>query len=240
MDTKKTKADRLRAARLKAGYETAEKAAAAFGWGAAGYRHHENETRGFGADAAGKYAKAFKVRAAWLMGMDDNDGPPTVSNAFDMLVVNGGVAAGVWRESEHWNDERRFQLDLPSPIKGAKRFGVEVEGLSMNEFYQPGDVLDCISIFSGGAKPKPGDHVIVERERADGLRELTVKEFQTDGERQILVPRSTRPDFKPIDYPGPNPETSNGERIQVIAFVVAHYPARALSLMRRMGLFQQK
>lgn len=240
MDIKELKAERLKEARKKAGYDTAEGAADAFGWKAAGYRHHENGTRGFGGDAATKYAKAFRVRAAWLMGMDDNGNPPPPPPSDDILSVNGAVAAGVWRESEHWNDDRSFELDLPSPVKGARRFGVVVEGLSMNEFYQPGDVLDCISIFKGGVRPSHGDHVIVERENADGLRELTVKEYQDDGPKRLLVPRSTKPEFKPIEYPGPDHENETGERIQVIAFVVAFYPDRSIDLMRRMGVLTKK
>lgn len=52
MDIRKLKAERLKEARAKAGFDKPGDAAKRHGWGEAGYRHHENETRGFGADAA--------------------------------------------------------------------------------------------------------------------------------------------------------------------------------------------
>jgi SOS-response transcriptional repressor LexA len=244
-----TKSDRLREARIRAKFSSAAEAAQRFGWGEAGYRHHENGTRDFGADAARRYGRAFKVKPGWLLGLDKiNDLPPTLGVAdADWLGVNGSVCAGVWRESEQWNDERRFVINLPSPVPGARRFGLEVEGNSMDLFYEPKTVLDCVSIFDRDVKPATGDHVIVERVRADGLRELTVKEYREEadgvGKRYILVPRSTDARFKPVEYPGPDrpgeKDPASGELVQVIAFVVASYPPRVLELMKRMGLIAE-
>jgi phage repressor protein C with HTH and peptisase S24 domain len=234
-----TKAERLKQARIDAGYDSAQDAADAFGWNAPAYRHHENGTRGFGADAAKKYGKAFRVRAGWLLGLDHvAKDPAAPAPDEDRLIVNGSVEAGAWRSSEHWNDERTFIIEgMPSPIPGAKRFGLVVVGFSMNEFYEPGTVLDCISIFKGGVAPKSGDHVIVERVRPDGLRELTVKEYREEGGRFFLTPRSTKPGFEELEYPGPDKEQpADAERVQVIGFVLSDYPPRVLDLMRRMGL----
>jgi len=236
-----TKAERLRQARKAAGFDSAQEAADAFNWNAPAYRHHENGTRGFGADAAKKYGRAFKVRAGWLLGLDHIDKDPAQPLPDeDRLVVNGSVEAGAWRISEHWNDERAYIIEgMPSPVPGAKRFGLVTVGLSMNEFYEPGSVLDCISIFKGGVPPKSGDHVIVERIRPDGLRELTVKEYREENGDYWLVPRSTSPEFKPIPYPGPDADQpTSAEIVQVIGFVIASYPPRTLDLMRRMGLIK--
>lgn len=113
----------------------------------------------------------------------------------------------------------------------------------MDEFYEPGTVLDCMSTFQddnhpGGVPPSDGDHVVVERIRPDGLRELTVKEYRVAGDELMLVPRSTRPEFKPVVYPGPDQETdpATGEIVRIIAFVVGSYPPRAIDLLRRTGL----
>jgi phage repressor protein C with HTH and peptisase S24 domain len=233
-----TKAERLKRARIDAGFESAQEAAEAFSWNPPAYRHHENGTRGFGADAAKKYGRAFKVRAGWLLGLDHVEKDPAEpSPDEDRLVVNGSVEAGAWRTSEHWNDERSFVIEgMPSPVPSAKRFGLVVVGLSMNEFYEPGSVLDCVSIFKDGVPPKTGDHVIVERIRPDGLRELTVKEYREEEGRYWLVPRSTRPDFAPIEYAGPENGQIGDEAVQVIGFVITAYPPRTLDLMRRMGL----
>jgi len=49
-DRMATMGERLKQARVEAGFETAQAAADAFGWNAGAYRHHENGTRGFNAD----------------------------------------------------------------------------------------------------------------------------------------------------------------------------------------------
>lgn len=235
------KSERLRAARISAGYSSAAEAAQKFGWGEATYRHHENGTRGFAADLAKRYGRAFKVRPGWLLCWENvpRDLPPGAQDE-EGLVVNGSVAAGVWRESEHWNDERTFTiLGSQSPAPGVKRFGVLVEGRSMDEFYDPGTVLDCISIFDSEAQPQTGDHVIVERVRPDGLRELTVKEYLIDGGRYYLVPRSKTGSKERIEIGEPDRDHSGDDRVQVIAFVVGAYPPRALDLLRRMGMIRQ-
>lgn len=232
-----TKAERLKQARQAAGFESAQEAADNFNWNPPAYRHHENGTRGFGADAATKYGRAFKVRPGWLLGLDRVEKDPAPIPADDeRLVVNGSVEAGAYRASEHWNDERAFVIEnMPSPIPGTKRFGLEVVGLSMNEFYEPKSVLDCVSIYKGGVPPQTGDHVIVQRTRPDGLRELTVKEYREDGAKRWLVPRSTRPGFEPIEYVRGD-QAPDGEIVEVIGFVIAAYPPRSLDLMRRMGV----
>lgn len=233
------KSQRLKEAREKAGFDSAQAAADAFGWNAPAYRHHENGTRGFGSDLAKKYGRAFRVKPGWLLGWDNVDStlPAPSRTAGETLVVNGSVEAGVWRASEHWNDERAFVIEgMPSPIPGAERFGMELVGHSMDLFYEPGTVLDCMSIFKGGTAPETGDHVIVECVRPDGLRELTVKEYCYDNGRYLLLPRSTKPQFQPLEYPGPDADHAGDSEIRVIAFVMAAYPPRQLSLMKRMGM----
>lgn len=234
------KSERLKAARKKAGFDTAADAARTFEWTESAYRHHENGTRPFGLDAAKKYGRAFRVKPGWLLGLENVDGaPPPQTTDDESLIVNGSVEAGAWRNSEHWNDDRAFVMEgMPSPVPGAKRFGLVVVGYSMDEFYEPGTVLDCVSVFEGPAsvQPKPGDHVIVEQVRPDGLRELTVKEYQECGNKW-LAPRSTRKEFKPIEYPGPDVNHDiDDARVNVIAFVIGAYPPRVLDLMRRMGV----
>ncbi|HVM38322.1 MAG TPA: XRE family transcriptional regulator [Sphingomicrobium sp.] len=242
------RSDRLRDARQRAGFSSAAEAAQRFGWSEPAYRHHENGTRNFGPDAARRYGRAFRVKPGWLLGLESvADAPSSEPEGSVELVVNGAVAAGVWRESESWDDERRFVIKLPSPIPGIRRFGLLVEGFSMDQVYEPGTVLDCISTFHdpahpNGVPPKDGDHVIVERIRPDGLRELTVKEYREEGGRLLLVPRSSRPEFKPLEYPGPDREIdpATGEVVRIIGFVVAPYPPRAIELLRRTGLVEQE
>ena len=58
--------DRLRRARLEAGYPTGTAAAQAMGVNEATYLGHENGSRGLGR-AAGRYAKFFGVSVDWLI-----------------------------------------------------------------------------------------------------------------------------------------------------------------------------
>lgn len=62
--------ERLRRARIEAGYKTAADAARALGISGATYNQHENDTRGLGGiprKAAERYAEKFKVSLDWLL-----------------------------------------------------------------------------------------------------------------------------------------------------------------------------
>lgn len=59
--------ERLRQARIAAGFKSASAAARQFGWGDATYRHHENGTRGYGYEQAAQYSSAFGVSTWWLL-----------------------------------------------------------------------------------------------------------------------------------------------------------------------------
>lgn len=60
-------AERLRIARLRAGFETAKDAAEAMGFAVSTYLAHENGSRGYPAKKAEIYARKFKVREQWLL-----------------------------------------------------------------------------------------------------------------------------------------------------------------------------
>ena len=60
-------AERLRVARLRAGFETAKEAAEAMGFPVSTYLAHENGSRGYPAKKAATYARKFKVPEVWLL-----------------------------------------------------------------------------------------------------------------------------------------------------------------------------
>lgn len=225
--------DRLRTARRGAGYESAAAAVEAFGWAISAYRHHENGTRAFDVEAAKRYGRAFRVDPAWLLGLASATGPAHLQQENEVVVI-GSVAAGVWREETEWEPERRFTIAVgPSPFQGAQRFGLRVEGRSMDLQFPPDTILDCVSIHGLGLPPESGDHVIVERKRADGLRETTVKRFHVDEEgRKWLVPESTRPEFQaPIEIDGA--EAAEDDEIRVVAYVIGSYQPRSRRFLER-------
>ena len=59
--------ERLRIARLRAGFETGKDAAEAMGLPVSTYLGHENGSRGYPAKRAEVYARKFKVREQWLL-----------------------------------------------------------------------------------------------------------------------------------------------------------------------------
>lgn len=59
--------ERLKKARLKAGFRTASSAIEEFGWRDSTYRAHENGQNRFTIDDAKKYAEAYRVNLPWLL-----------------------------------------------------------------------------------------------------------------------------------------------------------------------------
>lgn len=114
------------------------------------------------------------------------------------LKVTGAVAAGVWREQTEWPPEEQYLVEVgPSPVRGAERFAVRMEGYSMDKTIPPGSDLECLRVGAGSdVEPLPGDLVIVERQAHD-LVETTCKRLtrNPDGE-WILCAESTKAEFQ--------------------------------------------
>jgi transcriptional regulator with XRE-family HTH domain len=88
------RAQRLRQARLAAGYPKATAAAAAFGWNQNTYSSNENGNASFSYAKAKTYAEAFGVRADWLYdgaGPSETDEAPTLAQR--LVPVIGKVGA---------------------------------------------------------------------------------------------------------------------------------------------------
>ena len=66
--------ERLRQARIQAGFETIEDAATALEVSLYTYRSHETGTRGIKKDTLLRYAEFFRVRAGWLEHGVEDDG----------------------------------------------------------------------------------------------------------------------------------------------------------------------
>lgn len=83
--------ERLRIARLRAGFGSAKEAAEAMGFPVSTYLGHENGSRGYPAKKAEIYARRFKVREQWLLygvgaGPGQSDEPKAeVVDIFDRL-----------------------------------------------------------------------------------------------------------------------------------------------------------
>jgi len=93
--------ERLRTARIDAGYETAAEAARAFGWSQYTVASNENGNRAFGRKAAERYAAAYHVGLEWLLtGKGDAKGKPNAE------IVD------IWsRIPERWRGNARKALE---------------------------------------------------------------------------------------------------------------------------------
>lgn len=114
------------------------------------------------------------------------------------LFVKGIVAAGIWREAWEFSEDEwesyTGRADVSAPIR--ERFGLRVEGDSMNELYPPGTILDCVS-YHGEFQIENGKRIIVQRQRNGDAYETTCKEYFRDPDGiEWLVPRSFNPAFQ--------------------------------------------
>lgn len=90
----------------------------------------------------------------------------------EMVEVRGSVAAGVWQEAWEWPEDQRYSFTgspAATKARAPHRFGLLVDGESMNLRYPPGTLLDCVSVFALDTEPVNGQRVIVERVRTDGM-----------------------------------------------------------------------
>ena len=114
------KSERLKQARLRAGYATAKSAAEAMGVRVASYIQHENGIRGFPTTVAERYAQFLKVAPEWLTHGIRIGEPESFIKLGPRLFVKGEVAAGVWREAwELTQDEWEVftgRSDVAAPV----------------------------------------------------------------------------------------------------------------------------
>lgn len=216
-----TSAERLRKARIDAGYATAKDAVDAFGFKEAAYRHHENGTRAFPLAAAVRYARAYKVTPGYLLRLEAEKKPPPAPDV-KTLKVAAAVAAGVWREQTEWPQDEQYDIEVgPSPIPGAERFAVQMQGASMNKVIPPGSDLECLRVgFNADVVPQVGQLVIACRE-AHGLTEMTCKRLDRDGDEWILRAESYSPEFQePIRLGPVSSDIYVDNEIRIIGIVV--------------------
>lgn len=216
-----TMGDRLRSARETAGYPSAKLAAESLGVSVATYIQHENGTRNFPADRAQRYARFFRTTPEWLLYGREIGERTTGTQLGPQIPIQGAVQAGVWRERMEY-DESEWETftgapNVSAPIK--HRFGLRVEGDSMDLLYPPGTILECVRYWGDSIIPN-GKRVIVQRVGDDESYETTVKEYFEDKDGVTwLIPRSSNPAFQsPIRADQPGPGITD---VRVIAIVVA-------------------
>ncbi|WP_245492213.1 LexA family transcriptional regulator [Mesorhizobium sp. M4A.F.Ca.ET.020.02.1.1] len=138
------------------------------------------------------------------------------------VTVKGFVQAGHWAETWEWGDDDQYQVPIEDDpaLRPFMLHAAETRGPSMNKRYPERTVLVFTDIIETGAALELGKRYIVERERADGMREATVKTLWRDDAGKIwLLPESDDPRFQqPIPIEGNEDDT-----VRVIGRVVGSW-----------------
>ena len=195
-------ANRLKRARLAAGYKRAIHFCDAHKVHQGTYSKHETGRRGLRLKQAEDYAELLgNCSAAWLLtgegrgpGFDANVAPAKLSQT----TVVGAVQAGEWHEAADWPDEDRYPVLTPlNGFHETDLFALEVRGNSINEVYPDGSIITCVTLPALGREPKDGELVICQRMDNFGLLEATCKRIRTaeDGVRW-LWPESDDPEHQ--------------------------------------------
>lgn len=211
--------ERLRDARVRAGYSSAKAAAEAMGVSVPTYIQHENGGRGISATRAERYAKFFGTTPEWLLygTLTYDRRVPLGPRLFVVGEVQAGVFNEAWKLSEDEWQVYTGRADVAAPV--SKRFGLRVVGDSMDQVYPPGTTLDCVEYDYNEVIPS-GKRVIVQRTRVTGTVESTVKELvRDDSGVEWLVPRSTNPNHRA--FRGDNPDEPGIAKVEIIGVVVA-------------------
>ncbi len=157
-----------------------------------------------------RLAEALHVTPADLI-----DGRPELR----MVTVKGYVQAGEWSESWELEEEDQYQVPVPADevLLPYTLHAAETRGESMNRRYPEGTVVVFTEAIETGEHPQFGKRYVVERERADGMREATVKLlWKNPIGRAFLLPESDDPKFQsPIALESDN----DGDTIRIIGQV---------------------
>lgn len=221
-DDRPDAAKRLEQARIARGFDEAKKAAAFFGWNYNAYAQHENGTRGLSRIAA-TYAKAYRVSEAWLLtGEGAGPGEAAEVPGLRKVIVSAHIQAGIWTETWEWDEHAQYPVYIPDDpeFRGFRLYAGETKGPSMNKRYPEGSVLVFSHPDESGAAIVPGKRYIVERRRAGGEAEHTVKTLHLDADgNQWLLPESDDPRFQaPISI---YDDTQEGDTVEIVGRV--HY-----------------
>lgn len=146
-----------------------------------------------------------------------------------LTFVAGDVAAGVWMESDAWDDQKYEPIPvLPSRYPGIEQKAWHVSGDSMDALgITDGSFVVTVDYWVVRRSPTDGDIVVVERRRG-GLIERTCKEVAVRAGEYELRPRSSDPRHKPIVVRSGNRDGDDGTEIEIVGLVVGSY--------RRIGL----
>ena len=192
-----TRGERLKKARIDAGYRTAKDAADALGIPYPTYAAHENGSRLYESDVATVYARKFKVPMEWLLTGKGGTVTPLAKSPLASVPIIGIVRAGAWQDINA-GDESVYEVVPAAPDAPAEwQYAFTVEGTSLDKIAQPGDILVCLDAIKSHVDIKDGDLVVVERSRFGGqMVERTAKRIRRSISGIELWPESNDPAYQ--------------------------------------------
>jgi transcriptional regulator with XRE-family HTH domain len=223
---------RLREARVAAGYIAASKAAQAIGVGASTYMNHENGTggRGVPAPALRRYAQFFRVSADWLLtGRGDMRGKGDTTSSNPLLEIKlaplcGSVAAGAWLDHDDATDVIPAPVPyVPTRFPTLSQFAYKIVGNSVDlARLHDGDFAVCVPYWEARRAPVEDDLVIVERRRGSEI-ERTCKVLKLTKEGFELWPRSSNPKWQAPIVVRQDHLADDGTEIEIVALVIGRF-----------------
>ncbi|WP_192803709.1 S24 family peptidase [Sinorhizobium alkalisoli] len=199
------KADRLRQARISAGFRFASDAANALGIVASTYRAHENGQNDFDLDEADFYGRKFNVDPYWLMRgaghTQTNGGSAPSAHPVEVEEPNATIGASVLGKSKKipvfgqavggvdgeflMNGSVLFEVLAPPVLSDiSEAYAVCVSGESMSPRYEDGEIC----FVDPGRRVKKGDYVIAQiRLEEDGALLAYVKKFVRHNNSELVL-----------------------------------------------------
>lgn len=160
--------ERLRKARMAAGFKSAKAAADRMGISGSTYAAHENGQNEFDATAAAIYGRAFGVTASWLLtgegaGPVERTPPPTPApQGLDVpeIRVRGGMGGG-GVAVDHWISDGRGGHVAADDVRDVWRVPA---GFLRHELRVAPSDVQIIEVMGNSMEPtlKPGDRVMID------------------------------------------------------------------------------
>ncbi|MBL4907659.1 MAG: hypothetical protein JKX94_09430 [Sneathiella sp.] len=222
----KQTANRLKSARIAAGYVTGREFADKNGVARSTYSTQESGTRGLTAEAAELYAEMLGITPSWLLfgkehvvlSVDSDDEMDPADINLKTLNVIGAVEAGNWLKSPTW-PYKNWKIEIcpkDNRFPTANLFCLIVSGNDMDKRYQINDILRCLPIEQDPEGLIPGKRYIVHRTNAEGLIEVSAKELRLHEDGTFwLWPLSNNPKHQ-------TPIEPSEDLVRIRARIVGH------------------
>ncbi|MCP5073475.1 MAG: LexA family transcriptional regulator [Rhodobacteraceae bacterium] len=135
------------------------------------------------------------------------------------VPVRQAVQAGDWAEAPEWQPDDQFTVPIPDEpeFRKFRLHAAEARGPSMNLVYPERTIVIFTTLEDAQEDVEVDKRYVVERERADGFREATVKKLWRDDTGKFwLLPESDDPRYQePIALNG-----EEGDTIRIVGRVV--------------------